>query len=348
MTVAGEAPAVVDGDLAEVFSAQYKRNWPMLRGYIARRLDTRHAHLAEDMAQEAFIQVWKLAVAGKLYRLDRLFPLLRLNARSVLGAFYETHAARERGYDFTDPANAPVLTTGHSYAVDTPVVADLVKDLEAAMRHMTACSTTWRALHKERFALRGYLADDYLASRGGLTDETKARHTVRLAEADQEEESALDAFRVACQTVGNLRAEIEAEAGVNWQSASGLPRIPDTTPTRRGVYRNDLSVTHCPAGHLLDKDNVNFGEDGSRRCRPCTTAQNAKCSTSRSAEPLRPKRSTVDQAAIDAARAMYLDPDNELSLTAIARKVGTSKATLLRRVPELASRNAEARKGAAR
>lgn len=342
MTVQGEKTStvsVVDPANAEMFAAQYARYWNTLCGYIALRVDDRHRHQAEDLAQEAVIRVWtQYALTGKLRAWDRLWPLFKLSARSVLGDFYELKSSRDRSLDFADPVNAPVISTGHAYALETPGLSSLVADLAQAMETMTARSTAWRDLHKERYALRAQLADDYMASRGGITDSAKARTQDRLADADREEETALEAFRLACRRVGQLRAEIESEAGANWQSVTGMPVESDTTPFRKGVYRNDRSVTHCPSGHLLDKDNTHFGEDGSRRCRACNAKDNEKQKLARRAQAVRPKRDTIAADAIATARALYLDPTNTLTVAAIAREVGASPATLYRRIPELAAR----------
>lgn len=340
MTVPAEAPTVPDVDpaLAAMFAAQYQRNWRMLCGYLAFRLDVRHAHLAEDMAQEVFLRIWRSYVLpGKLQRPDRLWPLLRLTARSVLGDFYETKASRDRSLDFADPVNTPIVSTGHAYAGDVPALAGLVAELDAAMEHMTACSQAWRDLHKETYTLRGRLDDDYMAYRGGLTEDAKARTRARLAEADREEESALETFSGACQRVGQLRAEIEAEAGVNWRSAVGMPVDPEPTVFRKGSYRNDRSVTHCPEGHLLDTANTHFGEDGSRRCRACGAEreQQHKMSRRGTGTTGRTKRDTVADDAVATIRKMLADPAHaDTPLADIAASVGCSKATLIRRIPD--------------
>lgn len=340
MTVPGEASAVpvADPALVDVFSAQYKRNWPMLCGYLAFRLDVRHGHLAEDMAQEVFLRIWRnYVLPGKLQRPDRLWPLLKLTARSVLGDFYETKASRDRSLDFADPANTPIVTTGHAYASDVPGLASLVKELDTAMDRMTACSKAWRDLHKEVYTLRGRLADDYMAYRGGLTEDAKTRTRDRLAEADREEETALDTFRAACQRVGQLRSEIEAEAGINWRSAVGMPVEPEPTVFRKGSHRNDRTVTHCPEGHLLDKANTHFGEDGSRRCRACNAEREEQHKLARrgASQTGRTKRDTVADDAIATMRKLLADPAHaDTPMATIAESVGCSAATLIRRIPD--------------
>ncbi|MEW1568285.1 hypothetical protein AB0454_35575 [Streptomyces sp. NPDC093509] len=340
MTVSGDTSAVATGarSHADLFTAAYEQNWDRLRKHITFvLLDWRHAHLAEDMTQDVFLKFWKnYVLPERLQAPDKCFPLLKLMARSVVGDWYDTHASRTDALDLTDPANGPLMPNGHAYGHGTPGLAALVSELETAMNHMSTCSGVWRELHKERFVLHGYLADDYLAYRGGLTDAAKARHAARLQDADREEVAALETFRAACLRVGELRAEIEAAAGVNWRSASGMPAAHDTQPIA-GRYRNDLTITHCPAGHLLEKDNVQFAADGSRRCRPCATARQAPMTKARRGG-VREKRTTVDASTIETARTLYLDPENSLSLAAIARQVGISTVTMYRRIPELAAR----------
>lgn len=341
MTVPGENSAVpvsAHESPDELFTRVYNRSRESLVRHIYFRLDLRHADMAEDLAQEVFIRFWNRFVkTGCLKDPDNenmVYALLKKMAQGPIGDFYELCSTqRDRSLDFADPANTPIIANGHAYALDAPELRVLVDGIEAAMDHMVACSEKWRSLHKERHVLRGQLADDYLASRGGLTADAKARIADRLKDADTEEIAALETFRKACANVGQLRADIEAEAGVNWKSAVGMPVAPESTAFRKGVYRNDRSVTHCPEGHLLEKDNVNFGKDGSRRCRACDAAVTARFTAKRRTGRTVP--GTVTDDAIAKGRAMFADPATaHMTVQQIATAVGCSAATLSRRVPD--------------
>jgi DNA-directed RNA polymerase specialized sigma24 family protein len=344
VTVQGETPTVPAADhqaADQLFTEIYAQHWDSIRRHIYFRLDQRHGHMAEDLAQTVFMRFWReYVLTGRLRDPDNarsVRALLKVMTQGPIRDFYELRSTqRDRSLDFTDPVNTPLINNGHTYALDSPELRAMVYSLEAAMDHMTACSEKWRALHKERYTLRSHLADDYLAARGGLTDDAKARIASRIEAADAEEGPALDAFRQACARVGKLRANIEAEAGVNWKSATGLPVAPETTAFRKGSYRNDRSVTHCPEGHLLEKDNVRFDKDGSRACRACKAAISAKTTAARVKNPTgRGARPTVSDDVINRARAILSDPNQAgRSLPSIAEQLGVSGATLLRRVPD--------------
>jgi DNA-directed RNA polymerase specialized sigma24 family protein len=329
---------------AQQMTEIYDLYWERLRLFIWKRIDLHQEHLAEDLASETFLELWRrYFLAGR--SVDKPYGLLCTMARSQIGQHFLRKGNTERALDFADPTNTPLLATGHAYALETPDLIHLTSELDAAMDRMTQASKTWRTKHKDSHQIRSLLNDDYNASRGGLLPETKKDLKNRLEAADREESDALHTFRQACHRVGTLRAEVEAAAGPNWRSSTGLPVNPEITSPIKGRYRNDLSVTHCPEGHLLDLDNTHFGEDGSRSCRTCTSA---RYQARRDAAPKHQAPSTVTAKTLDAARQMLADPANvRLSIKAIADAVGASSTTLHARIPDLADLRRTAKERAA-
>jgi DNA-directed RNA polymerase specialized sigma24 family protein len=349
VTVQGEAPAAPDVDLgaaAQQMTEIFNLYWDRLRVFIWKRIDIHQQHLAEDLASETFAELWRrYFLTGRGGSVDKPYGLLCTMARSQIGQHFLRKGSTERALDFTDPVNTPLIATGHAYALEAPGLNHLLAELDAAMDRMTEASKTWRAKHKDSHQLRSLLKDGYNASRGGLTAEGKRDLKARLDVVDREETEALHAFRGTCRRVGQLRAEMEATAGPNWRSSTGLPLNPEITSPRPGKYRNDLTVTHCPAGHLMDLHNTHFGEDGSRDCRAC---RNARHQARQNIAAKHQASSTVTAETIDAARKMLADPSNAgLSIKAIAAAVGTSSTTLHTRIPDLASLRRTAKEKAA-
>lgn len=340
MTVQGATPAVPDVDLdviAQQFTEIYQAYADRLRRFIWHRLDISEAQLAEDLTSETFMELWRCyLLAGRASSIEKPYGLLCTMARSQIGEYFSKKKNGEWALDFGDPVNTPLVVTGHAYALERPDVVDRVRDLDAAMDAMRTASKAWRDAHKDSHGLRRMLEDGYNASRGGLLESTKTTLRQQLADADQHEDQTLHAFRGTCARVGQLRAELEAVAGPNWTSSVGLPVNPEITAIKAGVYRNDRSVTHCPAGHLLDLNNTHFGEDGSRACRACQNAKYAARKTPADSSIVR----TVSDEVIGKARAMLADPQYaSLSLAAIAKSLGISQTTLGERLPaEVAAR----------
>lgn len=338
MTVQGEHSPVSDVDLAaadQQMTEIHRLYWQRLRTFIWTRIDISQEHLAEDLASETFMELWRrYFLAGRT--VEKPYGLLCTIARSQIGEHFRHKGNTERALDFTDPANTPLVATGHAYALERPDTIHLVRELDHAMEKMRAASKTWRDAHKASHGLRSMLEDGYNASRGGLTEDTKASLRDKLHAADRHEDGTLNAFRETCARVGQLRGELDTVAGPNWRSSLGLPINPQITAAKKGAYRNDRSVTHCPAGHLLDLNNTHFEEDGSRVCRACKNARYASTRTTPPADAVR----TVSADVIAQARALLTDPANaSMSLAAIAKKVGVSQSTLSERLPaEMAAR----------
>jgi AraC-like DNA-binding protein len=350
VTVQGETPTVSVGDATDaeqLFTELYKGYARRVHSFIWWHLGIEYRALAEDLTQETFIAVWRSLTTGKGFDPEKPYGLLRYLARQQIGAYFSKKKNNDFTLDFTDPVNTPLVTTGHAYALERPDTTDLVRDLDEVMEQMQAASKAWRDAHKESHRLRSLLGEDYNTSRGGITEATKERLREQLAEADQHEDETLHAFRDTCRRVGALRAELEELAGPNWRSGIGLPLHPEITPIRKGRYRNDPDVTHCPAGHLLDLNNTHFEEDGSRYCRACRNDRYvAAREEAHEANPRMFVR-TTDPEKIVQARDMLTGADAvHLSIAAVAQKVGLSSVTLLKYIPDAAELRRTAGAGA--
>jgi DNA-directed RNA polymerase specialized sigma24 family protein/AraC-like DNA-binding protein len=339
VTVQGEDSPVADAE----FEAIFRQYFGQLSRFIRVRVQDAHRHLAEDLAQEAFIDLWNSFVKpGRLHEVERVYPLLATIARMTISSFYKTKSnILGAATDFSDPVNTPLIVTGHVYVHESPDLALLGRELNDAMAAMTAASKTWRDKDQTRGQLRRYLNDGNRYFLGGLTPETKARMQNDLADAEHAEAHALLAFRDACQAVAELRGELERAAGPNWSSSTGMPSSLGTRRREDGSYTSDPTVTHCPQGHLMDRDNTYFYDDGTRSCRYCAAARGEKNNQRRrAANPAtREATQTTSPEVIEAARKMLTDPTQQLSLAKIADAVGVSTATLAKRLPaEVAAR----------
>ncbi len=328
MTVAGEATAVP----ADQFTEAYRANRARLVRYTSVFLDRGQVHLAEDLTQDAFIMLWTDQAAGRV-DFDRpdLYGLLKLFARRAVHAHFKAARNNERTADLADPANGP-LTSGHSYAADVPHAALLVGELDDAMDRMAQASETWRNLNKESAQHRMRLDPAFREHLGGLSPARREAFEKQVREAEAREEKALEAFRARCLRVGQLRAEIEAVAGPNWRSSTGMPASQGKGAALS--FARDSSITHCPKGHLLDRLNTAFTPEGERRCRACCRDKNFRNKPRKTAATAsKGTRTTTDPAVIEQARALLADPAAGHTIRSVAELLGIAQMTLYRAFP---------------
>lgn len=356
MTVPGQTPAVAADDRQaadRLFTQIYADYWDRVRRYIWTRLEWHQDRLAEDIANDVFIDLWlRFILPGRLKNPERPLSLLFEIAKSHANQQRLWLKNNETALDLADPANAPVVATGHAYAAWTPDLASISRALEAAMEHMTEASETWRSLHKQAHRHRRVLSPDYRAGNGGATPESLNRALTAVEDAEQRQASALKTFRAACARVGQLRADLEAAGGPNWKSSAGMPAsVASSGSARDGSVSSDLNVTSCPNGHDLVLNNVEFDAAGLRRCRTCRddlTRQREQAK--RAQKPL--KRSagkTLTADTLAAARALFVDPAKaDVPMEQLAADVGCHLSTLKRRIPEYRELRAAALEGAAR
>lgn len=338
MTVAGEATAVPTVDRAaaeQQYNEIYRKFWRPLTYFISVRVDARHASHAEDIAAEAFIELWtKFLSAGK--EVYGPWGLLCFMGRQLIGNFYSRLAAsRETAVDFGDPLNGR-LAVGHSYASDQPDAASIATDLSTAMEAMTALSQKWRDAHTKTSMYRSRLEGGTFPMR----PETRAATEQRLADLISESDQLLKDFRGACALVGELRRDLEAAGGPNWCSSTGMPPTAMRNWTKDKGTMSDPTRSHCDDGHELTLENTLFTKKGAKRCRTCmevswraSRAANPPKSKAKVPGQVQPHPKRVPEEKIQRARQLLRDTD--MSIRQVAAEVGIGRATLSDRIPDL-------------
>jgi DNA-directed RNA polymerase specialized sigma24 family protein len=335
VTVPGQTPAVSADDRQAAerqFTEIYAAHRVRLVRYLAMLLGPGQTPLAEDMAQDAFIQLWR-DLTEKANPVDsaRVYGLLKIMGRRAIGSYYKSARNHEASVDYDAPDSKPLIPAGHSYAPDVPELHALALELDAAMQRMTEASELWRNLNKESAACRLKLSDGWRDNRGGLTPRTRQDLEAKAVETEAAEEKALVDFRETCRLVGQLRAELERAAGPNWRSSTGMP---NRTHSGGGElsYAKDPTATHCATGHLLDRLNTAYTAEGYRRCRECLRAQQAKSKPRGGALPAGRGR-TVDPEVIERARQLLADPALGHTVLTVAALLGVGQMTLYRAFP---------------
>lgn len=322
MTVPGETSTVpaqpLDRAAAEErMNELYRECWRGIHAFIWSRMEQRHVSMAEDLAADTFVLLWtKYLAAGKDVT-GSPFGLLCTLARHRIADFYKVRANRSVAVDFTDAANG-YLERGHSYATHQPEAALIARDLHAAMETMADLSQQWRDAHAGV-----YRQQRELDANRRLTPEERKTLKARARRTASASDRLLVRFREACAAVGALRAEMEAAAGPNWQSSTGLP-VGDLKPA--SCRSADPAATHCRNGHELTRDNTAFAENGRKECRTCLR------NPARANQPAMPK---VDPYATGVRRARNLLRTTTKSMRQIAKEVGVPRATLIDRIPDL-------------
>lgn len=337
MTVQAEELSVPAADRAAAeryLEDAYRQWWKPLTYFIYSRVDDRHRMHVEDVAADVFMTLWTDLSAGKEFRAP--WGLLCYLARQRISNIYKAAATEhEASVDFCDPGNG-ALAAGSTYAAEQPEAASLLEELNEAMEVMAQASKAWRDMHKESYALRLRADGSDRDGIGGYTPETQQRLTEQFQQAAETERGLLADFRAACQRVGQLRADVEQVAGPRWNASSGGPTAAKPGNKRAGSVTSDLSITHCPDGHLMDLDNTNFSEAGDRTCRACK-AENARewWAKKNAGSPTKGRPATTPAESVAEARRLLSAPETaDLSIREVARRTGMSHATLLRRVPD--------------
>jgi len=333
VTVQGATSPVSDTQRADdQFTEIYAAHRVRLVRYLAMLLGPGQTPLAEDMAQDAFIQLWR-DLTEKTNPVDsaRVYGLLKIMGRRAIGSYYKSARNHEASVDYDAPENKPLIPAGHSYAPDVPELHALALELDAAMQRMTEASALWRNLNKESAACRLKLSDGWRDNRGGLTPRTRQDLEDKAADTEAAEEKALVAFRETCRQVGLLRAEMERAAGPNWRSSTGMPH---RTHSGGGElsYAKDPTATHCAKGHLLDRLNTAYTEEGYRRCRACLREKGLK-SKPRANDPSVRRGRTTDPEVIERARQLLADPALDHNMRSVAELLGVGQMTLYRAFP---------------
>lgn len=340
MTVPGEASTVAAVDRAaaeQQFTEIYREHWTRLRQYVYFGVPLDKAHLAEDLAQEAFTDLWRRLLNG--LEVTRPYGLLRKIAATKISDYYRVKSNLEyKAVDFHAPEGSAFTEANHRYAAGDPALASLAAELDQAMTRMQDASASWRELHRRTYEL------DQMISHGSGTSADTADLRGNAETARRNRDAALVQLQKACGAVGTVRAELEQIAGPNWKSSTNLPASTMSDgKARTGSVSSDMTRTHCDAGHPLDLDNCTYSPEGRRRCRKCSAA-----GKSRQRKGLPGRFQPASQAVLDRALAVLLDPSNvHRPLTELAPETGLSVNTLRRKIPDLVDRRRQVAMGAA-
>ncbi|MFE3381895.1 RNA polymerase sigma factor [Streptomyces anulatus] len=333
MKVSAEAAAPgIDRALVEQqYTELYAALWDRLVVHLRYHLPMGHGGIAEDLAQETFILLWRRMLAGD--EITHPMGLLRFWSKNIQADYFKAKSrVAYNAVDFTDPTTEPVFSH-HTYAAGQPVMALVAAELDEAMEEMREASAEWRRLHAEVYRYQ-QLVDGH--SPGGRTPAAvrKDERQQHLGDVQAQEASSLETFRQTCRRVGALRAELEAQSP-NWQSSTGMPPSAADCGAKPGSVRSDLTVTVCPDGHPLTLANLHFLENGGRRCRACAAKVGAAARERAGRVRTGPVKTTTDPALFETARQMLTDPDTDLTIPAVAQALGLSPTTLYKNIPGL-------------
>lgn len=334
MKVPGAPSAVPDDDRAaadQLFTEIYAEHRVRLIRYLAMFLSKAEYALAEDLAQDAFIRLWRELTdrPGNTER-QMVYGLLKLMGRRAIGSYFKTGRSHELAVDYDTPDGGQLAATGSSYAPDVPGLHGLALELDAAMERMRRASALWRGLNIDAVNCRIKLSGEWRDSNGGLSERTRTELEQKAAQTEAAEERALVDFRESCRRVGELRADLEREAGPNWRSSTGMPhRINSGGSTLTSA--SDPSATHCPKAHLMDRLNTGYTEQGVRRCRACSRIHQSK--RVRPSAPGRRNNKTTDPEVIEQARQLLADPALGHNIRTVAEQLGVGQMTLYRAFP---------------
>jgi DNA-directed RNA polymerase specialized sigma24 family protein len=116
----------VTPDMDAAFTTVFLHEQRRVRALAARYLSTVDPALAEDLAQEAFAQLWKVANDG--YPVTNAEALLSTMTRHAVGRHFRlARNTRERAADFTDAVTSLRMPADRS-AEDVAVARESVRD----------------------------------------------------------------------------------------------------------------------------------------------------------------------------------------------------------------------------
>jgi DNA-directed RNA polymerase specialized sigma24 family protein len=180
--------------LAEIVHTQQDR----VIGFIASRLARTDRHLAEDLAQETFLHLWRWHLQRGAVIDDRVFGLLSRIASQMICHHLRRRYSGETPVDLTDPAQRAARAAA-APSGDTPHLAVLFGDLESAKDALTVAAGRYRAaVRANTGALNGH--------RQALRPAAVQRCTERLQRTTAAAQKALDAFQAAADRVAEARA----------------------------------------------------------------------------------------------------------------------------------------------
>lgn len=214
MTATATVPVVFTGTPEQIIADVIRIYERRVAAYIAAHLAHRDWQLVEDLTQDTFLHLWKYHVARGTALDDRLLGLLKMIARQSICHHLRRMRSTEVAADFSDPEVA-VGRVAHSAPLDTPHLASLYSELEAAKTELTGAADRYRVAARADSTAKTALGK---AVRPASVERCSAR--VRLTSAGAAE--ALEAFQVAAGRVAEVRAEWDAVAADVTELAAGV------------------------------------------------------------------------------------------------------------------------------
>ncbi|MEV5787581.1 sigma-70 family RNA polymerase sigma factor [Streptomyces sp. NPDC052287] len=118
---AGQNP--INSESSEAFARIFAEHSDSITRYIAGRLNVRDWHLAEDLAQDTFLELFRSYTLRDREIDGRVWGLLTLIARRAISHHFRAYSASERPVDTTDWFEARRLPVDHS--AEAYALADL-------------------------------------------------------------------------------------------------------------------------------------------------------------------------------------------------------------------------------
>lgn len=205
-----------------------------LAGYLGQRIYAGDPDLAEDLANEALLEYWRCFVQrGELAK--KPTALLVTIARRKLYNHLRKQRLKEVLIDFSDSLNRPVEARGAAgldggYDSDLgaelgPIEAragveldasfdpeQMAAELDDAIDEMAAAAKAWRHKRSVAAGVKAGIASTTARLGAEHAAQFADQHAARLAEAEAEQQHALEAFRAAGAEVSARRAQLETTA----------------------------------------------------------------------------------------------------------------------------------------
>lgn len=187
--------------LADVMATYRTR----VEAFIASRMYRLDWQLAEDLAQDTFVHLWRWHLTRGTVLDERVFGLLAQIARQMLCQHLRLMSSHESAVDLTDPANA-ATRAATAPPMDTPHLAHLYTELDQAKDVLVTAAATYQRAHRTTVNARNGLHHT-------VRPEVIARCHAKVEQLADVEQQALLAFQSAAAEVARCRAAWNAAAG---------------------------------------------------------------------------------------------------------------------------------------
>ncbi|MGW2539448.1 RNA polymerase sigma factor [Kitasatospora sp. NPDC001574] len=181
------------------FEAIYRAHSRQITTYIAANLYRTDRHLAEDLAAETFLRLWRAITDG--LQVERPRGILNTIASRVIADHFRRLCSRETPADFAASNHTHIPGA----ASTVPHLAPLLAELENAKEHLAQAADAYKLMdRRHKVALA--------AVTNAVHPETIVRAQQRLGRATLLRDAALNDFRTAGQAVTRARAQWNASA----------------------------------------------------------------------------------------------------------------------------------------